>query len=292
VRRSAPLARRPLVWLLLLALGLLAACSSGDGDDAPAAASPTVTATSTATLTATATAVATASTAASAGAVASPYERYHYLVTIELSVAGESSRGDTGPLLLGTVEGDYVAPDAHAFTNAFELGGLGFEGSAVVIGDQAWSRDGTTGPWEPTSVAALFDDGSADLTSLDPELFLYDTSLGEQFGALRGTPELRAGIEAVRHEVTPELFALLASALSPDLLLGVDASQIDDFSMNVWVDPQASAVVALEIHFAGTAGAFEETAGLGVPADAQMLFSVEFEASQLNDPAITIEPPR
>ena len=143
--RTRP-ARRCVVWLLVLALGLLAACSGdddeaagGNGDAAAPAAtsegaspsptpSPTATATATATVVATVTETATPVAVATApgSAVASPYERYHYVLTIELSI-GESSRGDIGPLLGGTVEGDYVGPDRHAFTNAFEIGGFGFE---------------------------------------------------------------------------------------------------------------------------------------------------------------------
>ncbi len=298
------MARRSLLALLVLALGLLAACTGdddgaadADGESAATSAEPSSTATASSTPsltpTATATEVATpaATAAASAAAIASPYERYHYVLTIELSI-GESSGGDTGPLLSGTVVGDYVAPDAHAFTNAFDIGGFGFETSAIVIGDEAWSRDSTTDPWEPTSVAALWDDGSADLTSLDPDLFLYDRELAEQFAALRGTDEERSGIATIRYEVTPELFAVLSTVLSPDLLLGFDPSQIDEFSMNVWVDPETSGVVALEMRFLGAVGAFAEAAEFGAPEDAQLTLVIEFEATQLNDPAITIEAPR
>ena len=112
--------------MFILALGLLAACSSGD-DEAPdsngeaaeasggdASPSPTIAATSTSAVTP----IATATPITTATAVAWPYENYHYLLTIELSMS-ESSRGDTVPLLLGTVEGDYLAPDAHAFTSTF-----------------------------------------------------------------------------------------------------------------------------------------------------------------------------
>ena len=303
-RGRTPPARRSVVWLLVLALGLLAACT-GDDDDAaggngdaaaPAAtsegASPSPPPLPTAAATATAAAAVTPVSAATApsSTVASPYERYQYVLTIEFSLGG-SSGGDTGPVLLATVEGDYVAPDAHAFTNALEIGGLGFETSAIVIGDEAWSRDGTTGPWAPTSVAALWDDGSADLTSLDPELFIYDVELARQFAALRGTNEVRAGIDTVHYEITPELFGVLASVLSPNALLGFDLSAIDEFGMDVWVDPETSSVVALEMRFLGTAGAFAGAEGLGVPADALLSLVIEFEASQLNDPAITIEAP-
>ena len=87
---------------------------------------------------------------------------------------------------------------------------MGLETSAVVIGEEAWLRDGTTGPWEATSVAALRNDGSADLTSLDPGFFLYETEMDEVLAALRATDEVRAGIETVRYEVTPEAFEALA----------------------------------------------------------------------------------
>ena len=292
----------------MLALGLIAACS-GDDDEAAdangeaAAASsadaspsptptPTATATSTATATPPRTATATpiaATAAAAAAAIESPYERYHYLLTIALSII-DSSRGDTGPLLLGTLEGDSVAPDAHAFTSALEGGGFGLETSAVVIGDEAWLRDGATGPWEATSVAALRNDGTADQTSLDPGFLLYETEMEEVLAALRATDEVHAGIETIRYEVTPEAFEALAEVLSPDLLRGFDPSGIDGLAISVWVDPATSAVVAIEMRFLGT-GLFPEAVEFGVPADAQLELVIEFEASPLNDPAIAIEPP-
>ena len=160
-----------------------------------------------------------------------------------------------------------------------------------MIGDEAWSRDGATGHWAPTSVAALWDDGSADLTSLDPELFVYDVELVGQFAALRGTDELRAGIDTVRYEVTRELFETLAPVLSSNVLLSFDLSEIVEFGMDVWVDPEASGVVALEMRFLGTTGVFPEAEEFGVPADALLSLVIAFEASQLNDPAITSEPP-
>ena len=90
LRGSTTPVRRSAVWLL-------AACSSGDdgdvadADDAAAlasseAASATPSPTLTPAATATATATATPVPAAWAAAIASPYERYHYLLTFELSV--------------------------------------------------------------------------------------------------------------------------------------------------------------------------------------------------------------
>ena len=48
-----------------------------------------------------------------------------------------------------------------------------------MIGDQMWFRGGSSGPWGPTSIAALFDGDLADSTSLDPDLFDLDLELGE-----------------------------------------------------------------------------------------------------------------
>jgi hypothetical protein len=298
------LARRTLVVLLVVALGLVAACSGDDDDDGATPAesgalttatptrtpAPTSTPAVTPTVAETETATPAATATASAAAIDSPYERYHYVLAIMLDIEG-SSRGDVGPLLAGTVEGDYVAPDAHAFVNAFELGGFGFEAAAIVIGEQAWSRDSATAPWAPTTIDALWEDGSADLTSMDPELFLYDREFGTRLEALPGTPEQRLGRETVRYAVTPELFDALAATLPPELLLGFDPEQVEEFSMAVSVDPATGAVVAVEIAFLGASGAFPDVAEFGVPADAQLALSVTFEVTRINDPGITIEPP-
>ena len=98
---------------------------------------------------------------------------------------------------------------------------------------------------------------------------------------------MRARIDTIRYEITPELIGVLALVLPP----GVDLSEADEFGMDVWVDPQTSGVVAIEMRFLGTAGAFAEAEGLGVPAAALLSLVIEFEAAQPNGPAIAIEAP-
>ena len=205
-----------------------------------------------------------------------------------------SVKPDQGQLESGTIEGDYVAPDAYASTNAYERGGVGFELATVVIGDQAWLRDRSSDPWEPISTAALLAYGSADPSPFGSVLFLFDTEFAERFAALagaepRGVADVRAGIQTIRYEVPLEL---AAAVLPSGFLTGADSSVIQQFSAEVWVDPETSAVVAFDIRIVGTAGAFADVEDLGFPADARLLIPVESEASQLNDPAIAIEPPR
>ena len=238
---------------------LLAACSGNDdgpedrdaaeapvaAEEAPASPTPSPTATPTLTATVTATAAATPTTATLA-TIASPYESYHCRLDIEIGVPGDAEEAPS----FVVVEGDFVAPDRHAFRNTVVLGGVSFSEDAVVIGDRAWARAGA-GPWAETTLARLFGDGSADLTSVDPEFLLYDPELVGQFAALPGTPETLDGLETVRYELTQEFFDDLSEFFSPDLLGELDPGSLEEFTFTLWVDPAASVPVAAAIRIVG-----------------------------------------
>ena len=77
-----------------------------------------------------------------------PFDSLHYVVDLEITIAQPGEAEET--FISGQVEGDYVAPDSHAFTNTFEFGGLSGTEEIVIIGDDAWIREGQ-GDWTATS---------------------------------------------------------------------------------------------------------------------------------------------
>ena len=221
------------------------------------------------------------------GAVASPYESFHYLVTIDMGVVD----GATDAVFGGRVEGDYVAPDRHAFTNEFGFAGISFTTNSVIIGTEAWNQEGTA-PWSETTVEALFEDGSTGLTSADPEFLGFDTEAADDFGGLNGEPETLNGIETTRYVLTKELYETVAPLLGDTPTGGMDISDLEEFSTTVWIDNDANALVRMDLYMTATAAVMGEDLGaLGLAADSTLSMTMRFEMSRINDEAISVEPP-
>jgi hypothetical protein len=285
----------------VLAPLLLFAAACG-GDDPPEA-TPTVTATEAArTPTATPTptpapATSTPETAATeasqapggtlTGVIASPYETFHYLVRIDMGVID----GATDALFGGRVEGDYVAPDRHAFTNEFGFSGLTITTDSIIIGTDAWNREGS-GPWTASSIEALFADGSIGLTSADPEFFGFDTEASAGFAGLSGESETLNGIETTRYVLDRELYAAVAPFLGDTPTGEMDVGDFEEFSTTVWIDTAANALVRMDLFMTAPAAVLgEDLSPLGVAPDATLSMTMTFEMTRIDDDGIAIEVP-
>ncbi len=294
------LRRTAVARVLTLAVLVLGAVACGGGEQSDAAATSTEAATPATTATATPTAsAATPSatpevavteatrTSGQSGAIASPYQSFHYLVSIEMGVVD----GANDALFGGRVEGDYVAPDRHAFTNQFGFAGLTFTTNSVIIGTEAWNQEGA-GPWTPTTIDALFADGSIGLTSADPDFFGFDTEAADGFGGLNGEPETLNGLDTTKYVLTKELYETVAPFLADTPTGDLDISQFDDFTTTIWIDRDANALVKMELYMTAPAAAMGEDLGsLGLPLDSTLSMTMSFEMSRLNDEAIAVEPP-
>jgi hypothetical protein len=72
--------------------------------------------------------------------------RFHYVAALTL----RSGSGDSAKQVVISTEGDFQAPDRHAFTYRTELPGVTLTQSAVVIGDRVWLRSGDAA-WQQTT---------------------------------------------------------------------------------------------------------------------------------------------
>ena len=76
-----------------------------------------------------------------------PLERFHYVAALTLSEEGPASGiGD----IVVTTEGDVAGPDRHGFSYSIRRGDGVIERSVVVVGDDAWFREGGA-PWTKTA---------------------------------------------------------------------------------------------------------------------------------------------
>jgi hypothetical protein len=262
---------------------LLAACGGGEEEGEEKEASPAVPAATetpseaTATVTPTeeareATATVTpAETQTAAGEIFYGLDSFHYRLEMQAALSGEEE-----PLGFGiTSEGDYVAPDRHAWSITTDIGSLSLEEEAIVIGESAWYRSG--GDWRETTVDDPDIQDAVDFSTMDPDFF---PDL-EDFEGLRGEDGLK-----VRHyQVSEEAVDFLKSFMDVEDLEG-----IEQFSMEFWVASDGGWPVRMIFQGRATAEAME-LEGLGSPEGSLVDFSLRFDVTQVNDPSVTIEPP-
>ena len=298
-RAPAPRTRRGALLAGLLAALALAAAGCGGGD-APAAdsasAAPTVESTappaSTAspspspqpTPTPTASATPTATASAGSGALRS----YRYRVEIEFALQGEAGEA---PVIVGSVEGDYVAPDRHRFTNAFSIGAIRFVQDIVLIGDAAWIRDGG-GAWRATTADDPAVLEASALTSADPAFPAGETPLARDIAVFAGEPVTREGRPSTRYELDradllaiDDLFGAGILGVAPVL------AEAETFDMRAWTDEATGALVALELLLVAPAESLAGDLGIELEPGAPVAYRMSVALGDIDDPAITIESP-
>jgi hypothetical protein len=199
---------------------------------------------------------------------------------------GEPSRAE-GTFITGHVEGDFVAPDSHAFTRTFALAGLSGTQEAVIIGDGAWIRE-EGGDWRQTARSDPDLPDAIRFTSADPD-FLRDEDFAEDLAALDSEPERINGVDTRRYLIPKEAVGTLAHLLGQDFL--GDASDLQEFEMTVWLEEETGALVRAELTVATATAVFAEDAGAEVSSGATTSISMVVDITQINDPAIAIEPP-
>ena len=214
-----------------------------------------------------------------------PFDSLHYVVDLEITIAQPGEAEET--FISGQVEGDYVAPDSHAFTNTFEFGGLSGTEEIVIIGDDAWIREGQ-GDWTATSRLASEIADTIDLTSADPG-FLSATDLAEGIGALDSEPDSINGVQTRRYHIPKEAVQTLSEILGEDFL--ADTAGLEDFEMTVWLDEETDGLVRAELTATASPDIFGGDAGFNLAEDATVTISMTIDVTQINDPDIEIEPP-
>lgn len=278
--------RFPRLLALLIVAPLLAALVAACGDDGdekePTATAPAAEETATEAPPTTPEATEPEPTE-SAGLI--PFDSLHYVVDLEITIAQPGEADET--FISGQIEGDYVAPDSHAFSNTFEFGGLSGTEEIVIIGDDAWIREGQ-GDWTATSRLAPEIVNTLDLTSADPG-FLSATDLAEGISALDSEPDSVNGVQTRRYQIPKEAIETLSEILGEDFL--ADTAGLEDFEMTVWLDEETDGLVRAELTATASPDIFGDDAGFNLAEDATVTISMTIDVTQINDPAIEIEPP-
>ena len=283
--------------LLTALLAAIALAVAGCGDDAPTAAtaSPTPTVETTMSPTPTASPTASPSPTPTAAPASTPpplaagvLRSYRYRVDIEFVLRG--TEGDV-PVIVGSVEGDYVAPDRHRFTNAFSIGAIRFVQEVASIGDEAWIREGT-GAWRATPANAAEVVEASALTSADPAFPAGDTPLAEDISVFASERATRDGRASTRYELDradllaiDELFGAGIFGVAPML------SEAETFDMRAWTDDETGALAALELLLVAPAEVLAGELGIELEPGAAIAYRMSVALSDIDDTAIAIESP-
>jgi hypothetical protein len=248
--------------LLLLSVGLLAACG-GNGDEkettdqaAPAAADVT----------------AAATPGEESGTSEAPAQAFADLQSyrIAMSFTLEGGTGDVGGTLAMDLEGAFVAPDrSQASVNA-HLGDLELAEETITVGDQTWVKTGDT--W-------VAGEAQFDISDLSPASLLQDLQ-PEQLRVLKPTKETVNGVDSLRYSIDRGDIESLGnlSALFGD---GEGLENLpEDFNIDLWLAEDGGWPVRLTM---AAQGALDE--GDEINLD----FSLDI--TDVNDPGIDIEPP-
>jgi len=287
----------PLLALAALMAALGAACGSGgdkkgDGDKATATrsagstddetperdASPTKRATSK-TSTPVKKTTAPLKTRAPDPAASIDLDSFHYQVEIAFSVVGETES------IGGTIEGDFVAPDSHSYSQQFSFAGISGSEDAVIIGDEAWQREGES-DWEEADPDTL----NTDLTSADPDFIAADTEFIEDIDVLDSEESDVDGRAARKYSFSKNDIDALAELLGDDFIDATDLEDIEDFSMVIWIDEDKDVILRADLKATARATALGDT-GLGIDPDQVVQVKLTLLLTNVNDDSIEIEPP-
>jgi hypothetical protein len=219
-----------------------------------------------------------AKTSSSNGKAAIDLDSFHYQVEISFSVAGED--GTIG----GSIEGDYVAPDSHRYTQTFSLGGISGSEEAIIIGKDAWQREGSD-DWSIVERLDL----DTDLTSADDE-FIADAEFIDDIAALDSEKSDVDGRPARKYAFTKENIEAITDILGEGFLSGDDLADVEDFSFVIWVDEDRDVILRAELEATALASVLGEI-GLNVDPGETVIISLSLNLSDVNDKSIEIEPP-
>ena len=196
-----------------------------------------------------------------------------------------SARGDED-VITAHIEGDFIAPDSHSFTQRFELAGLSGEQSVVIIGDDAWIREGS-GDWTKTTAGdpAVLD--TLDLTSADTDFF-DSSELATDLAGLDSEVEEINGVMARRYFIPAGAVDTLVELFGGEFL--DDAGGLESFEMTVWLHEENDALIRAEfVALAGQELLGDATIVLGEGGLVRVAMVID--RSRINDDSIVIGAP-
>lgn len=211
------------------------------------------------------------------------FERFHYVATLAL----DEQRGADARRLTITTEGDFVAPDSHAFTYVTESETGALERSVVIIGPDAWLRE-PGGEWEALAaddsrvaglVGVAFSTARARFLG-GPEF----VQVRENVRALASTADFVNGIPVDHYTVAGAGLAYFETFVASDELL----ESVDDLTWDLWLASDGEWPVRLRATAMITADlAILQALGLVPPTS----WELQIDVSRPDDPAIEIVPP-
>lgn len=211
-------------------------------------------------------------------------DSFHYSVALEIGIDEPGTEDDSS--VNGMVEGDFAAPWSHAWEQTFNVGAIGGTESFVIIGDDAWKRDGN-GEWQQTTASDPEVTDSTDLTAADPD-FLSDLEFTNELGAIEGEPEEVNGVQTLRYDLSDSIAALV-DIFGTDFFQG-DAAEFQDLDMVVWLEEDTNTLVRADLTALAGPDVFGD-APFAVSPDADVTIHMTIDISKLNDTSIDIEPP-
>ncbi len=212
-------------------------------------------------------------------------ELYHYVATLELR--GSKADGSANSVVV-TTEGDYQAPDRHAFSYTTELLGTAVRESAVLIGDKLWLRTGDD-PWRQATPG---DPQATELFAVAFSPIKPGFLGGPEFRAARdsvrrlpGTLEFVNDLRAYHYQVGPEGVEYFQSFLTQDPL----ALGLQDLHWDIWLAQDGAWPVRLLAtgRVTGDLPILQELE-LAAPTD----WTLRIDISRPNDPAISVQAPQ
>ena len=212
-------------------------------------------------------------------------ESFHYVASLSIN---EKRPGLSGKHVSVSTEGDFQQPDRHAFTYTTTFGESAIARSAVLIGSEAWVRDGDA-PWR--SVAAddpdLVNLVSSAFTSIRPN-FLGGPEFDQALGSIQRLPSTEDnvnGVVADHYVVGQEGQAFFRSFLSNEQFL----QNVEDLSWELWLARDGSWPVRLLATATITGdNALGTALGLLPPTG----WELRIDISRPNDPTLSVTAPQ
>jgi hypothetical protein len=213
-----------------------------------------------------------------------PLESFHYVAA--LSIREANPDGEPDDVVVST-EGDFQAPDRHAFTYTTQLGEATVQESVVIVDLLAWHRRGDE-PWRAVNVA---DQQVTDLLSVAYSAIEPGFLGGPEFESVRenvrhllATEETINGIPAHRYEVGVPGREFFESFLASPQLLEI----VQDLNWQLWLARDGAWPVRLLATATVTPSlALLENLGLQAPT----AWELRVDISRPNDPTLMVVEP-
>jgi hypothetical protein len=213
-----------------------------------------------------------------------PLERFHYVASLTLQEARFAA--DARRVAIST-EGDFQWPDRHAFSYSTQFGTTVIRQSVVVIGGEAWLREGEE-PWRRVTQDELSSTGllSSAFTTIRPGFIVGGEfeRVRESVPNLPSTEEAANGVPADRYTVGVAGQDYLRAFLEDDQLL----SAVRDVSWELWLARDGGWPVRL-LAKATIVSPLPVLTQLALPLPT--LWELLIDVSRPNDPTLTIVAP-